>query len=498
MRAVPSAMPVTEDPRGSHSPFLAGFARVGVAFAAVSVGVATLGALVVRPIADDLVVNAKVANLHGPLPAFGSWMTSWTGYYSEYGFLTGLAGFTRAVGLERYTFAIASVAMVALLVASVRGCVAASRRLGFTRWGWPETLVLTAGLLGGLAGPLQESLHTNLYEALYWASAWASHLVPVVGCPLLIIAVVRLRRRAVRVSGAFVGGVLIAGFGLVETVIVTAIVCAVVWVAYRLGDPRVWSDHRPALTAAIVGLLAGAVLVERMPGTAARARFLQSVHMGLTTHRGLGNLTSAAITIAWSDAKAVVLSPAPVVGIFVGLGLCLAPLSRARADFTNALPVLVTAAWAVVLVSWAAVTVGDVCSYTASWHLLPLSTVVYAACVLTGYSLGSRSRAKYVPAAVCATMVASLAWTTVQTTTAANIAFARARVFDGNVHSVHVALEQTPPQPTIWNAMSVAGIGDVTVSGPNGFAARAVGQWLGIPPEKLVIVAVSPPRLRVF
>ena len=43
--------------------------------------------------------------------------------------------------------------------------------------------------------------------------------------------------------------------------------------------------------------------------------------------------------------------------------------------------------------------------------------------------------------------------------------------------------------------MSVAGIADVAASGPNAFAAKAVGQWLGIPPGNLVIVPVSPPKL---
>ena len=371
-----ASLPIRDDVDRGPSPVIARIARAGVAFATLTVAIAAMGALVVRPIADDLVVNAKVANLHGSLPAFGSWMTSWTGYYSEYGILTALAGLTRALGIDRFTFAIASVAFLALIVASVRGCVVASRRLGVTCWGWPEALVLTAGLLGSFAGPLQESLHTNLYEAIYWASAWVSHLVPVVGCPLLIIAVLRIRHRVLRASSAFIGGVLIAGFGFVETIMVAAIMCAVAWVSSRLGGRQALSKHRSALTAASLGLVAGAVLVERMPGTAARAQFTQNVHLGFAAHRGLASLTRAAGTIAWSDAKAVALSPAPVLGIFIGLGLCLAPLSRTRAELTHALPVLVRAAWTVVLVSWAAVTVGDLGSYQASWHLLPLATVL--------------------------------------------------------------------------------------------------------------------------
>jgi len=41
----------------------------------------------VRPIADDFVINSKIEQL-GLLSAFGSWMTTWTGYHSTYGLLT--------------------------------------------------------------------------------------------------------------------------------------------------------------------------------------------------------------------------------------------------------------------------------------------------------------------------------------------------------------------------------------------------------------------------
>jgi hypothetical protein len=232
-----------------------------------------------------------------------------------------------------------------------------------------------------------------------------------------------------------------------------------------------------------------------MPGTAARAQFLQQIHVGITAHRGLANLTRAAGTIGWSNAKALLISPAPVIGIFVGLGLCLAPLSRKCSEFTDALPVLTSAAWAVVVVSWIAVTIGDVCSYQASWHLLPLATVLYVACFLTGYRLGTHSHAQLLPAAACMALVASLAWTAMQTTVAADIAATRARVFDHNVSSVQLAVKQNPPRPAVWNSMSVAGIADVTASGANAFSSSAVDQWLGIPPGDLTVVAVSPPRI---
>jgi hypothetical protein len=498
MVRVESPLPIGIDAHRDPSPVVAGLARAGVAFAIVDVAIAAMGAFVARPIADDLVVNAKVVHLHGALPAFGSWMTSWTGYYSEYGILTAIAGLTRTVGLDRFTFSIASVGFMALVVAAVRACVVASRRLGVTDWDWPESALLTAGLLGSFVGPLKESLRTNLYEAIYWASAYMSHLVPVVACPLVIITLLRFRNRVVRAGCAFGGGVLIAGFGMVETIVVTAIVGAVAWVASRLRGRHAISQQRSTLTAASLGLIAGTVLVELMPGTAARAQFLESIHRGLTTHRGFANLTRAAGSIAGSDAKAVLLSPAPVLGLFIGLGLYLAPLSRTRAELAGALPVLLKAAWAVVLVTWAAVTVGDVCSYQASWHLLPLAAVFYVACFLTGYALGTLSSARYVPVAVCGCLVATLAWTTMQTTVAADTAFARARVFDANIRSVQIALAHTPPRPAIWNSMSVGPMTDAAASGPNVFAANAVSQWLGIPPSQLVIVPVSAPLARFF
>jgi hypothetical protein len=159
---------------------------------------------------------------------------------------------------------------------------------------------------------------------------------------------------------------------------------------------------------------------------------------------------------------------------------------------------LLPAAWAVVLVSWIAVTFGDLSATQAAWHLLPLVTVLYTACLLTGYALGGRSEAKYLPASVCVCMVAALAWTTAQTTVAANVAFARASVFDDNIRSAHVSLEHTPPRPTIWYSMSVGSMTDAGASDANAFAARAVRQWLGIRPENFVIVPISAPEVHFF
>ena len=62
-------------------------------------------------------------------------------------------------------------------------------------------------------------------------------------------------------------------------------------------------------------LVAGTLLVALMPGTTARAHYLESFHLGLSAHHGAGqNLTRATAHIALSDAKAIVLSPAPVLG----------------------------------------------------------------------------------------------------------------------------------------------------------------------------------------
>jgi hypothetical protein len=473
MVLVASRLPTRSDV-GRGTVLLTGLARAAVALATATIGVAVVGALAVRPIADDFVINSKVEQLHGPLPAFGSWMTTWTGYYSGYGLLTALAGLTRAVGVERFTYAIASVAFLAVLDASVRACVGASKRLGVTDWGWPHAIILTAGLLGSFVGPLKDSLHTNLYEAIYWASSWVSHLLPVVACPLLIIAVVRIRNRSVQLSIAFLGGVFIAGFGLAETVVVTATVCAFAWVTYRMRGRDALSKHRPTLTAAGLGLVAGTLLVALLPGTLARAHYLESSGVGLSAHRGLANLSRATVHIALSDAKAIVLSPAPILGLLIGLALCL------------------------VLVSWLAVAFGDLSSSQASWHLLPLATVVYVACLITGYALGTHNDVKYLPVGVGVCLVAALAWTTMQTTVVAEAAIDRARVFDDNVRAAHVAAEHSPPRSTIWYSMSIGNMTDATASGENAWAGTAVAEWLGIPPDDLVFVPVSLPKARFF
>ena len=61
-----------------------------------------------------------------------------------------------------------------------------------------------------------------------------SHLVPVVGCPLLILAVLRIRHRVLRSASAFIGGLLIAGFGVAVRVVVVAVSVPVLLSVLRL------------------------------------------------------------------------------------------------------------------------------------------------------------------------------------------------------------------------------------------------------------------------
>ena len=74
MVLVASRLPTRSDTsRGTM--LLSGLARAAVALSATTVGVAFVGALAVRPIADDFVINSKIEQL-GLLSAFGSWMTT--------------------------------------------------------------------------------------------------------------------------------------------------------------------------------------------------------------------------------------------------------------------------------------------------------------------------------------------------------------------------------------------------------------------------------------
>lgn len=474
------------------------FARLVVACAAATVAIIGLGALMARPIADDYTVNARLVTAHGALPAFAAWMKTWTGYYSEYGILTGLASATRAIGLERYTFAIASVAFLALCVVSVRACVRVAQRHARTEWGMTEALVLAAGLVGALAGPLRQSLHTNLYEAFFWTSSYISHLVPIVACPLLMLAVLRVREPRLRAEVAFVAAVFVAGFGLAETVVVAAVVAATVWVAYRVRGRAVVERHHVDLVATALGLASGVFIVESVPGTELRAHFFEQVHRGVTVHHGLLGVARVGASYALSDAKGVLISPAPVLGIFLGLAFCLTPVARARGAFAELVPTLMVAAWAVVGAALVAVALGDVYSYPASWHLLPLATALYVACFLAGYALGLQSRAELVPLAIGAVLVLAFAWTAVQTANATHVAWSRARVIDDDVQAVHAARASSPPRRVTWRSMSVGDMADAASSGPNAYVRDSVSQWLGIPSEDLAVVAVDPPSWHLF
>jgi small-conductance mechanosensitive channel len=224
---------------------------------------------------------------------------------------------------------------------------------------------------------------------------------------------------------------------------------------------------------------------------------MRQAHLGLAAHHGVASTVRAACSLAWSDAKAVVLSPAPVLGLLIGLLLCLAPFARDDAAIRRALPSLLTASWAVAAIGVVAVAMGDLGSYQASWHLLPLIVVVYPACVLTGYALGTRSRAVHLPAAVSVLAVLALAWTTTQAVSAARVSFARARVFDRDVHAAEVA-QHDPRAVATWRSMSIAGITDAAPPGPNGFAGNAIQHWLGISAAQLHIVPVAEPDVDLF
>jgi hypothetical protein len=469
--------------------------RGGVA--AVPLIIAALGALAARPIADDYAMEGMLTYTGSIWSAFMQWMNAWTSFYSMWAILTVGTAAGRVLGVALYYPMLALSALTIFVVASRVIVRTWSRVSGVKLAVLPATLLLSSALLGGFVS-LRRPATPASFGALYWWTIFVPHLLPVLLAPVALVVVVRFARLRARsrawplgLIAAFLAGFFLAGFAFVETAIVVVATVATAWTIRRLRG----SDNARAavafLAAMAIGLIVGFLAVLLLPGTSARQSVLAGSGTGIATLHGLSAwpyaiASTARHTLAWT-----MLSPAPVLGAAVGWTVrrsstLLAPTEQER----HVVRTVGTALGGTAVASWILVTLGDIASYRAWWHLFPLWVQVTLLGALAGWRLAAvqrwtlRGEGGYLTWVVHGLLVL---WCAAVTFYAASASWDRRAVVDANIAAARAVVSGAASGPVIWQSQSVGGIEDMQPDQSH-WVNYSVAQWFGLHPSDFQVV----------
>jgi hypothetical protein len=459
------------------------------ALAGLPILIAAIGALAVRPIADDYAVEGTLSSAGSVSAAFSYWMHEWSAFYSMYGLLTAGAATGRHVGLAVY-YPAAALAVLALLVASSWLVTRAWSRLTGVRVSAAGTALLASVVLGGLFSLVRPAAPV-LFGAIYWQTAFLPHVVPVLLVPLVLAGLLRLARlprRWLAVLVAVIAGFVLAGFAFAETMIVMSATVATAWAIRRLRGPQASRPAVGVLAAMVLGLVIGFVTVYLLPGTSVRQADLANQGIGIRAVHGFMpwlQLIGAAIktSLAWP-----VLSPALVLGLAAGWivrrGLVTPAVSTD--EERTVIRVVGTALGATVVASWIVTVLGDIASYPAWWHCLPLWIELVLVGALVGWWLAARrlgpagghrsaaaERRGYLRQAVPVVVVL---WCVSVTALAAAATWDRHSIVDADVAAAQARAAGTTTGPVVWQSQSMADICDME----RDWVQDSIAQWFGL------------------
>jgi hypothetical protein len=140
--------------------------------------------------------------------------------------------------------------------------------------------------------------------------------------------------------------------------------------------------------------------------------------------------------------------------------------------------VVAVALSATVAASWIFVTLGDIASYRAWWHYLPMWIELTLLGSLLGWWLATRRRSpapgylRWVAAGVLALSCASV------TAFAAAATWDRQSVVDADVAAARARAAGTSTGPVVWQSQSEADICDME----RDWVQAAIAQWFGLKP----------------
>ena len=456
--------------------------------------VLAIGAVSARPISDDYSMMANVAT-EGFVGTFSSYMLTWTPLYSMIGFL---AGGTALLGKN---FTPVACCGLLILIVVVAGVVWRTWSSGASSVPTPLAAVaLSTGMVGSFASSHYPRYPQApiLFGALFApTTVWMSHVVPTLLAPLVLLLALKVRGR-LGVAASIMAGLVTAGFGFAETVTVVSMVIMTGWAQWRLGGRQRLRGALAPLTGLGAGLVVGAVIVYALPGTAARNHVFATADLGLA--QAHGHVISYFASIAFGNFKAAFLSPAILLGLVVGVVLgALSP----RNPFRTRTAVIWCAV--VTVVAWLAVSVGDLFSYQAFWHVYPILMMLYLTAGAVGWRLAEIRPSLAGIGAVLA--AGCLVWTVLLTTAVTSAALDRRPIVDSDFARA-AALDRRPivdhaTTHLKWVSMSVGrgyGIGDAeSIWAPvdDHWITGDIATLFGIPERNIVVKIVRTPNATV-
>ncbi len=454
---------------------------------ATPIAIAAIGAVCARPIADDYSLMAKVVRW-GFAGTFSYYMEHWTAPYSASAFLTGGLAL-----LGKNFIPVASCGLL-ILILVVAGVVWRTWTSGASS---VPTLVAALALSTGMVGSFL-SIHWPsspvLFSALLWSTAWISHVVPILLAPLGLLLAVK-GRGLLGVALSLMAGLVIAGFGFAETVTVVSMVVMTGWALQRHGGRGRLREALGSLAGLTAGLVAGEAIIYEMPGTAVRNHVFSTEGIGIL--QAHGHVVNYFASVAFDDFKAGVLSPAIPLGLILGFVLgALSPRDRFRTYTALIWCAVVT------VVAWLAITVGDVYSYQAWWHLDALWIMLYVTAGAAGWWLADIRPSLVGVGAVLA--VGCVAWTCVLTTAMTTAAWDRRSIVDGDfARASQIVRTKDATTHLVWVSMWVGGWNGIRDAEP---ATWPVGdRWVkgnlsfmfGMPERDIVVKIVPSPTATV-
>jgi len=426
---------------------------------------------------------AKVAT-EGFVGTFSNYMHNWTPLYSNYGILAGGMSL-----LGKNFIPVASCGFLILIV-FVAGVVWRTWSSGASSVPTPvAALALSTGMVGSFY-----SIHypkaAILFSALFWDTVWMSHVVPMLLAPLVLLLALKVRGR-LGVAVSIMAGLATAGFGFAETASVVSMVVMTGWALWRHGGRRRLRGALAPLTGLGAGLIVGAVIVYALPGTASRNHVFATLGLGVA--QAHGHVISDLGSLAFGDFEAAVLSPAIPLGVI--LGVVLGALSP-RDPFRTRTALIWCAV--VTVVTWLAVSIGDLFSYEVWWHVYPLWMMLYLTAGAVGWRLAEiRPSLAGIGAVLAAGCVA---WTFVLTMAVTTAAWDRRPIVDGDF-----ARAKDATTHLVWVSMWVSGFGSEGVRDAEPAWWPAGDRWVfgnvsilvGIPQRDIVVRIVPPPSATV-
>src|SRR5262249_5982989 len=264
------------------------------------------------------------------------------------------------------------------------------------------------------------------------------------------------------------------------------------WAVRRLRGAQASRMAIALLSALILGLVAGFTTILRLPGTSARQAYLVEVGAGTSMLHGFMPWFHHVASTTQHSLVWTVLTPGPVLGLAAGwilrrsVATPTVPIDQEQA----VIRVVATALSVTLAASWILVTLGEIASYGAWWHLWPLWIQFTLLGSLVGWKLAAQRRRtvsrrrSYLRWAVSIVLVLwCLSWTAYEAATS----WERRSIVDTNVAAARARAAGTSAGPVVWQAQPVGDITDMQAD-QTYWVNLDIALWFGLDPTDFIVV----------